>query len=293
MNNNQISSRIVSGDSLLVEPNPKVSFFKGPVQFIHTFFDKWYLIKNMVKKNLKAKYKRAYLGFAWTVIEPFLLSAVYYVLFTILAGRPDPKYSLYVIVGVIVWGHFGRSLQATVNSLTNGGNLIKNVYFPREIFAITPVLANLFISLISFFAIIPVMIYLDVTPNHTIWMVPVGLLLTTILALGVGLMMAPINAISEDVSHLFKFIVRAGFFLSPVMWTYEMLLERAGGTSLADWAMLNPMVIPITLVRHGVEGTPVEFETLHLIYAISFTVLSLLLGSAIFKRCEARVVKYL
>ena len=48
-----------------------------------------------------------------------------------------------------------------------------------------------------------------------------------------------------------------------------------------------------SLVRHGVEGTPVEFETLHLIYAISFTVLSLLLGSAIFKRCEARVVKYL
>jgi ABC-2 type transport system permease protein len=246
----------------------------------------------MVKKTLKARYRRAYLGYAWTFIEPFLLSAVYYVLFTIIAGQPDPKYSLYVIVGVIVWGHFGRSLQATVNSLTNGGNLIKNVYFPREIYAITPVLANLFISLLSLSAIVPVMIYLDVTPNHTIWMVPVGLLLATILAMGVGLIMAPINAISQDVSHLFKFIVRAGFFVSPVMWTYEMMLERASGGWL-DLVMLNPMVIPITLVRHGVEGTPIEFETLHLIYAVSFAVLSLLLGSAIFKRCEARVVKYL
>ena len=282
----------MSGTNTLVEPNPKVSLVNGLLAFIQTFFAKWYLIKNLVKKDLRAKYKRAYLGYAWTFIEPFLLSAVYFILFTIIAGRPEPNYSLYVIIGVIVWGHFGRSLQATVNSLTNAGNLIKNVYFPREIFAIAPVFTNLVISLLSFTAIIPVMIYLDVTPNHTIWMVPVGLFLATILAMGVGLMMAPINAISQDISHLFKFIVRAGFFVSPVMWTYEMMLERASGAWL-DLVMLNPMVIPITMVRHGIDGTPVEFETLHLVYAVSFAVFSLILGSSIFKRCEAKVVKYL
>ena len=115
---------------------------------------------------------------------------------------------------------------------------------------------------------------------------------STILAMGVGLMMAPINAVLQDVSHLFKFIVRAGFFVSPVMWTYEMMENRAIGV-WKDLVMLNPMVIPITIVRHGVEGTPVEFETFHLIYAISFAVLSILIGSSIFKKCEARVVKYL
>ncbi len=282
----------MSENKSLVEPNSKVSFFMGPVQFIRTFFEEWYLIKNLVKKDLKARYKRAYLGYAWTFIEPFLLSAVYFVLFTIIAGRPQPNYALYVIIGVIVWGHFGRSLQATLNSLTNAGNLIKNVYFPREIFAITPVFTNLVISLLSFTAIIPVMIYLDVTPNHTIWMVPAGLLLSTILAMGVGLMMAPINAVLQDISHLFKFIVRAGFFVSPVMWTYEMMENRAIG-AWKDLVMLNPMVIPITIVRHGIEGTPVEFETFHLIYAISFAVLSILIGSSIFKKCEARAVKYL
>ena len=282
----------MSGNNKLVEPNPKVSLVNGLLAFIQTFFVKWYLIKNLVKKDLRERYKRAYLGYAWTFIEPFLLSAVYFILFTIIAGRPEPNYSLYVIIGVIVWGHFGRSLQATVNSLTNAGNLIKNVYFPREIFAIAPVFTNLVISLLSFSAIIPVMVYLDVTPNHTIWMVPVGLFLATILAMGVGLMMAPINAISQDISHLFKFVVRAGFFVSPVMWTYEMMLERASGGWL-DLVMLNPMVIPITMVRHGVDGTPIEFETLHLVYAILFAVFSLILGSSIFKRCEARVVKYL
>ena len=71
-----------------------------------------------------------------------------------------------------------------------------------------------------------------------------------------------------------------------------MMENRAIGV-WKDLVMLNPMVIPITIVRHGVEGTPVEFETFHLIYAISFAVLSILIGSSIFKKCEARVVKYL
>lgn len=282
----------VSEDYPLVEPNPTVPFFKGPGAFIRTFIDEWYLIRNLVRRDLRARYKRASLGYAWTFIEPFLLSAVYYILFTIIAGQPDPKYSLHVIVGVIVWGHFGRSLQATVKCMTGSGSLIKQVYFPREIHAIAPVLTNLWISIISLTAVIPVMIYLEVVPNQSIWMVPVGLFLTTILAMGIGLLMAPLNALSQDVAHMFRFIVRAGFFVSPVMWTYEMMLGRASG-GWVDIVMLNPMVIPITLVRHGIDGTPISFDPVHLIYAIGFSILSLLLGSAIFKRCEARVVKYL
>ena len=282
----------MSENKSLVEPNSKVSFFMGPVQFIRTFFEEWYLIKNLVKKDLKARYKRAYLGYAWTFIEPFLLSAVYFVLFTIIAGRPQPNYALYVIIGVIVWGHFGRSLQATLNSLTNAGNLIKNVYFPREIHAIAPVLTNFWISIFSLSAVIPVMIYLDVVPNQSIWMVPIGLILATILAMGVGLLMAPMNAISQDVSHLFRFIVRAGFFVSPVMWTYEMAAQRASGHWL-DLIMLNPMVVPITLVRKGLDGSELIISINQIGYSLGFAFVTLFVGISIFKYFESKVVKYL
>jgi ABC-2 type transport system permease protein len=276
----------------LREQNPEISFFAGPIACIQTMFNDWYLIRNLVKKDLRARYKRAALGYGWTFLEPFLLSAVYYALFTILAGNPEKLYSMWVLLGVIVWGHFSRSLQGTVACLSRGGGLIKQVYFPREILAFSPVLAQLVVAMLSLTAVIPVMLYLGVTPTSSLWMVAAGLVLTTMIAMGVGMLVAPLNAISEDVGHLFRFITRAGFFVSPVMWTYEMMLSRASG-QWADIIMLNPMVVPLTLVRHGIDGTPLTLEMNHILYSIGFAVLSLYIGAAVFKRWEARVVKYL
>jgi ABC-2 type transport system permease protein len=276
----------------LREQNPEISFFAGPIACIQTMFSDWYLIRNLVKKDLRARYKRAALGYGWTFLEPFLLSAVYYALFTILAGNPEKLYSMWVLLGVIVWGHFSRSLQGTVACLSRGGGLIKQVYFPREILAFSPVLSQLVVAMLSLTAVIPVMLYLGVTPTSSLWMVAVGLVLTTMIAMGVGMLVAPLNAISEDVGHLFRFITRAGFFVSPVMWTYEMMLSRAS-SQWADIIMLNPMVVPLTLVRHGIDGTPLTLEMNHILYSIGFAVLSLYIGAAVFKRWEARVVKYL
>jgi len=282
----------VTKDLELVEPNPAVPILAGPSRFIRTMFNESYLIRNLVRRDLRARYGRAYLGFGWIFLEPLLLSAVYYILFAMIADRPEPNYALHVIIGVIIWGHFGKSLQATIGCLTQGGSLIKQVYFPREILAISPVLTQLLISIISLTAVIPVMWYLGVMPGSSIWMLPVALVLATMLALGIGLIFAPLNAISQDVSHLFRFIVRAGFFISPVMWTYEMMLQRASG-GWVDLIMLNPMVVPITYARHGLDGTALSLDLDHVLYSFGFAILSLLIGMAVFKRWEARVVKYL
>tara|TARA_B100001750_G_scaffold243837_1_gene259897 strand:+ start:829 stop:1677 length:849 start_codon:yes stop_codon:yes gene_type:complete len=279
-------------DLELKEQNPEISFFAGPFECLKTIFSDWYLIRNLVKKELRAKYKRAALGYGWTFLEPFLLAAVYYALFTILAGNPEKLYSMWVLLGVIVWGHFSRSLQGTVACLSRGGGLLKQVYFPREILAFSPVFSQLVVAMLSFTALIPVMIYLDVAPSSSIWMVAAGLILTTMIAMGVGMLFSPLNAISEDVGHLFRFITRAGFFVSPVMWTYEMLLDRASG-QWVDIVMLNPMVVPLTLVRHGIDGTPLTLEMSHILYSLGFALISLYLGAAVFKRWEAGVVKYL
>jgi len=276
----------------MMEPNPPVPLLLGPSRFLGTVRKEWYLIRNLVRRDLKSRYSRASIGFGWIFLEPLLLSGVYYILFTMIADRPEPNYALHVIIGVIVWSHFGKSLQATVNCLTSGGNLIKQVYFPREILAVSPVITQLWISMISLTAVIPVMLYLEVMPTGTIWMLPVALILTTIMALGFGLIFAPLNAISQDISHLFRFIVRAGFFVSPVMWTYEMMLERAPA-NWVDLIMLNPMVVPLTYARHGLDGTELLLENYHLAYSVGFAIGSLILGMAIFKRWEASVVKYL
>lgn len=280
-------------EKALIEPNPSVSFLSGAKVFTSTMFHNSYLIRNLARRDIKNRYSKAFIGFGWTFLEPLLLSIVYYALFTIIAGRPEPLYALHVITGVIVWSHFGKSLQASVAGLTKGKNLIKQVYFPREILVISPVIAQFCISCTSLLAVIPIMYYLGVEPTFQIlWMLPLGMIFSTMIAVGIGMLVAPLNAISQDVQHLFRFIVRAGFFVSPVMWTYEMATQRASGNWL-DLIMLNPMVVPITMVRKGLDGSPLNISVDQLIYSGAFATSSLFIGILVFKYFESKVVKYL
>jgi len=112
-----------------------------------------------------------------------------------------------------------------------------------------------------------------------------------ITAWGVGLIFASVNVMFPDVAHLFRFITKAGFFVSPVMWTYEMLIERAGSDSIYfDIVMLNPVVVPLTCMRHSIEGTVPSFELIHIVYAALFPLFSYTIGSIMFTRYSREVV---
>ena len=217
-----------------------------------------------------------------------MLSGVYFVLFVIIKGSPEPNYPLWVILGVIIWGHFSQSLNGSIGSLTQNSELIKQVYFPREIFAITKVGSSLVIATLGLFVAIPFMYYLDISPNKQLLMVPLGLILVSMLGLGVGLLLACLNAVNRDIEHFFRFVTRAGFFLSPVMWTIEMVPKGIEG-----YIMVNPMVVPITMIRNGIDGRGLGIESLYVTYSILFCTISLLLGCMVFKYYEARAVKKL
>ena len=110
-------------------------------------------------------------------------------------------------------------------------------------------------------------------------------------ALGLGLMLAPFNCVQQDVDHLVRFIVRAGFFVSPVMWTWEMAVERGG--AYIDLIMLNPMVFPITLARRGFEGTALGMPSQAIVFSIAWGLLTYVVGSMVFCAKERKAVKHL
>lgn len=272
----------------LVGVKPPLIFapFSAIKQIIHHRF----LIRNLVSREVRGKYRNAILGYGWTVVEPALLTVVYFFLFFMLVGNPDKLYSVWVLIGIIVWGCFGKSLQASVTSLTRNKNTIHIVYFPRLVFPITSVMSNLLITLMSCIVIFPIIFVFDLPVTRHLILVPAGVFLSGFLAIGLGMMLAPLNCVYRDVEHLTRFIVRAGFFVSPVMWTYEMALDRGG---FGELAMLNPMLTPITLARHGLEGKlttlPLEIVAFSIITGVVFW----FIGSYIFERYEAGAVKYL
>jgi ABC-type polysaccharide/polyol phosphate export permease len=262
----------------------------SPFYSVQLAFQNRFLIRNLVSREVRGRYRNAMIGYGWTVLEPALLTVVYFFLFYMLVGNPDKLYSVWVLVGIIIWGCFGKSLQATVTSLTRNKNTIHIVYFPRLIFPLSAVLSNITITLMSCVVLVPILFFFDLPFTLFLLFVPLSVFLSGLLAIGLGMMLAPLNCVYGDIEHLTRFIVRAGFFVSPVMWTYEMAMERGGFGQLA---MLNPMLTPITLARHGLEGKlttlPIEVVALCIGVAVALWVA----GSWIFEMYEQGAVKYL
>ena len=267
------------------------SFIKSPFKLISNLLNYKYLVKNLVNRDLNQKYNNAILGYVWTLIEPALLASVYYVLFIIIANHSEPNYPMWVLIGVIGWGMFSRILNGTVNSLTANSGMIKQSNIPMELYSFSLATTQLVITVISMLIVVPFMVQLEIAPSTNLWMLPVSILCLMITAWGFGLIFASANVIFPDVAHLFRFITKAGFFVSPVMWTYEMLIERAGSDSIYfDIVMLNPVVVPLTCMRHSIEGTVPSFELIHVIYAAIFPIISYIIGSIIFTKYSRGVV---
>ncbi len=283
-----MSSTTETPDRSLREINTPTPFLLAPWLMWVNLRKYHYLVSNFIKRDLRLKYRNSVLGYFWSLLEPLLLAGVYYVLFSIIANRPEENYPLWVLVGVLTWGYFSRCLNGSVACLTKNVSMIKGVFFPRELYALTNVGSNLIITMLSMLVVIPFMIYLGLIPNLNLLMVPLGLLLMSMLALGLGLGVASLNAVNRDVEHFFRFLTRVGFFLSPVMWTIEM-----APSSRVDHLLLNPMVVPITMVRNRIDGRTLGIEGLFVFYSVLFCLLSFILGTMFFKRHEAGVVKRL
>jgi len=262
----------------------------SPVSSVTVLFYHQFLIKNLIRKEIKGKYSNSFLGYTWTVLEPALLSAVYYFLFIMIADDPDPLYPVWVIIGVIIWSCFGKCLQSTVTSLTRNASTIHLVYFPRMIFSFASVGSTIWITVMSSIVCIPLLVAYDIGLSWQLLFVPLAIILAAFNAIGLGLLLAPTNCVNRDIEHLIRFIVRAGFFLSPVMWTWDMALKRGWAADVVLW---NPMVFPITLARDGFLGKVTEFPTNGILISIGWGVIMWIIGSIVFSKFEQSAVKYL
>ena len=271
--------------------HPEPSLFGSPSRFLYNLKKNRSLIYNFIRRDVRIKYRNSILGYIWTILQPLLLAGVYYFVFTIIADQTEELYPIWVLIGVITWQFFGRSLNGSITSISRNSGMIKQIYFPREIFAITTVGSNLVITTMSLLVVIPFIFYYDLTFGiHFLWLIA-GLVISAILALGLGLMLAPLNAVHGDVAHLFQFITKAGFFLSPVMWTLRMIPE--GRNDLSQYVFLNPMVVPLEMMRCGVDGSNLGISQMWITYSIAFAFASLLLGVIMFMKTESKAVKYI
>ncbi|MCU1268247.1 MAG: Transport permease protein [Acidobacteria bacterium] len=237
------------------------------------FHDLWAfrdLLYFLTWRDVKVRYKQTLLGVAWAIIQPLFTMLIFTLFFGRLAGVPSDNipYPVFAYAGLLPWTFFANAISNSGNSLVGSANLITKVYFPRMIIPAAAIAAGLVDLAVSFIVLIPLMIYYGINVTWSALMFPVVVLLTALLALGVGMWLSALNVKYRDVRFALPFIVQLWMFVSPVIYPTSFLPRRF------RWLLtLNPMTGIIEGYRSSLFGRAFNWSALAISAAITLALL--------------------
>jgi ABC-2 type transport system permease protein len=204
-----------------------------------------YLIVQLVRRDILTRYKRSALGVAWTMLNPLGTMLILTLVFSRAFGGSQEGYAAYVLSGLIAWNFFAQSTTAATVHLVWGGSLLKKIYIPRTSFAVSAIGTGLINLLLSLIPLVIVMLIVGVPIRWTAILLPIPILFLTMFALGVGLIISGMAIFYADVAEMFQVTLTAWMYLTPVIWSPEILPELYG-----LWiTRLNPMFYLVELFR--------------------------------------------
>jgi len=243
------------------------------------------LIRELAILDLKLKYRNSVLGVLWTFLEPLLMLAVLYVVFTSIFQSRIEHFPLYLLLGIIMWNMVVRGSTMGVNSIVTRGGLLTQFFLPKSIFATSSVVTSTIMFSFEFIVFLIFMVAFQFLPPITILLFPLILAMSFVLVLGVSLPLSVLNVYYRDVQFIWGIIIHAGFFVVPIFYTLDMLPEN-----IRQLVMLNPMAQLIEMA-HNVSLYGTLPSSQDLLYTVGVISLIFLVGYAIFRKMEGRIVE--
>lgn len=216
------------------------------------------LILNLVVRDLKVRYKNSVLGIFWSWLNPLFMMVVYTVVFTIMQpgniGIPEEQFPAFVLCALLPWNLFATSVTQSVGSIVENADLVKKVYFPREILPLSVVLSNLVNFGVSMLVLIPIMLLLRVPVTPWILLLPVVILIQFLFMTGVSLLLCTLNVFYRDTKVIIDVVMMAWLFVTPIFYPINKLpqsREILGVViDIRRWTrILNPMASLVAAYR--------------------------------------------
>jgi len=235
-------------------------------------------------RDVKVRYKQTVLGVGWAFLQPFLKLVVFSAVFGKLA-RLDSEgfpYPIFVYAGLLPWQFFSESLSRSSQSVVGAANLIRKVYFPRLIIPLASIGSCLVDFGISFSILAGLMVYYHVPLRISLMMVPVLVLLTVFIALGVGTLLSAMNAAYRDFRYIVPFMIQIWMYLTPVIYSARAIPER--------WRFLlslNPMTGVVNGYRSAVLGSP--FDLPGLFFSLAAGLILFVVAVYFFRKIESQM----
>jgi teichoic acid transport system permease protein len=249
-------------------------------------------IRELAFGNIAGKHAADALGVLWWVLNPLLMTAIYFVVFGMILGgrRGDPAFLAYLLAGVFSMRFMSGTMMRSAKMITGAGKLVTTIAFPRLVLPLAALIENMAAFLASlgtfYFIVAPIN---DIWPTWSLLLFPLALLLHTAFTLGMGALTARLVIPISDFRNVVPHLTRMWFYLSPILWT----LNRIEGA--APWiravVMANPMYSYLSLYRSALMGRPLE--PWHMVTGAAWAVVALVFGVWTFIRNEGSMSRYL
>ncbi|MGI8797528.1 MAG: ABC transporter permease [Acidimicrobiia bacterium] len=260
------------------------------------------LAVNLTLRELRGRYKRSVLGWTWSLLNPLASVVIYSMVFSFFlkieppVGEPSGLHSfvLFLLCGLLPWNFLSSGANAAMGALVGNGNLIKKVYFPREILVGSAVAAHVITLLIELGVLVVVFL---IGGNMVLPWIPVVLgliIIQTVLVAGAGLVLSVLNVYFRDVQHFVPIALQALFYATPIVYPIRFVPDSADvfgvGIPVGVLYRLNPMVHLVEAYRDAFYD--LRFPTAGSVaYLLAWAAAMLLFGLWVFSRLDRRLAE--
>ncbi len=256
-------------------------------EYVNTFLHYRFLLWELVKKGIKLKYRRSYLGIVWSLLEPLLTMIVLTIVFGTLFGNKDHTFPVYILTGRLLYSYFSSATSRALKSVRANAGMIKKVYVPKYIYPLSSVLYNYVIFLISLIVLAIVSAVLGIQPTVYMLQIPIALILVFLLSYGIGMILATIGVFFRDMEYLWSVALMVIMYTCAIFYYPSRLLK----SGFAWILKFNPLYCTISIFRSAMFG---ELMNMHYFaYALGFSVVTILIGMLCFKKKQDDFILYI
>ena len=240
--------------------------------YIHNFLLYKDLLKELVRRDVKTKYRRSVLGILWSVLNPLGMMIIMSIVFSHVFRANIENFPVYLMCGQLIFNFFNEASNMAMTSVLDNAPLIKKVYVPKYIYPLSSVLFNYIIFAISLIVLVVVSIVLKVYPTIYLAQAIIPLILLLITAFGVGMILSTMAVFFRDLEYLWSVGLMIIMYASAIFYKPEKLLKSGFGWILK----CNPLYLLIHNFRQAVFGMPMNMK--FLAASIVFAIVSVIVG---------------
>lgn len=231
----------------------------APTAKLHELWTARQLLDNLVRKELKVRYKHSALGFAWSLLTPIMMTAIFTVIFAQVLRIPVEDFASFFLAGFLVWQFFANSVNASVGAIVGNGPLIQKVYFPREVIPLSIVLSQAVHLLLALLATAPLFFFQRGNVLPYLPALVLGLALLILFTAGVSMIFAAGNVGFRDLQELTQVIFLAWFYATPIIYPLFFVADNA--PRFLPIVRLNPMTWFVEFFQTPLYGVAISYAT--------------------------------